>query len=346
MVSSARHSTLTIWHGIVSVALRPVPYYTRWGFYLQAFVILVCLVWLQWWPLIPTVAIGFLGVVAVIMTVRADHFSHAERVVWTMIAVALFLTEMHSVYKDRNEHDAQQAETRERETENFEKIAGRITNAIEKSDHNFAEVMKRSNRILGGVTDTIKTETGGDSFAFITFTPEPANVQFNRFPAASGPQFLVSITSHGKYPLRQIHGTMMDDERRLAAMEEYNKHPNGAWIAAIQSADTEYQYPYLRPQSPEGPSGDVELLGMYPFPKGDSNRLSIAFSSLNGYWNEALHLARVNGKWHQCLSVMGPTVKQATKPFIYCDSDWPEGRVLAEKDWSRPKQAPRHPRNQ
>jgi len=126
---------------------------------------------------------------------------------------------------------------------------------------------------------------------------------------------------------------MMDEDLRLAAMEEYNKHPGGDWMKAIQSGDTRYQYPYLRPQSPEGPSGDVEVLGMYPFPKGDSKRLSIAFSGLNGYWNETLHLGRVNGTWHQCLSVMGPTVKQATNPFVYCDADWPEGKVLAGKDW-------------
>jgi hypothetical protein len=77
------------------------------------------------------------------------------------------------------------------------------------------------------------------------------------------------------------------------------------------------------------------MLGTYPLPKDDSKRLSIAFRSLNGYWDETLHLGLVNGKWRQCLSIMGPTAKQATRPFIYCDSDWPEGRALAEKDWEQ-----------
>src|ERR1019366_5459846 len=191
-----------------------------------------------------------------------------------------------------------------------------IKEVIQEDRTHFDETME-------GITSSVKAQTGGDSFAYITFTPEPGIIKFNNFPVAPGPQFLVSITSHGKYPLREIHATMMDDGRRLAAMEEYNKHPDGDWMKAVESGDTRYQYPYLRPQSSEGPSGDVELLGMYPFPKGDSDRLSIAFSSLNGYWNETLHLGRVNGTWHQCLSVMGPTVKQATNPFIYCDSGWP-----------------------
>ena len=76
------------------------------------------------------------------------------------------------------------------------------------------------------------------------------------------------------------------------------------------------------------------MLGTYALPKGESKRLSIAFRSLNGYWNETLHLGLVNGKWRQCLSVMGPTAQRAMRPFIYCDSNWPEGKREAEKDWA------------
>ncbi len=68
-------------------------------------------------------------------------------------------------------------------------------------------------------------------------------------------------------------------------------------------------------------------------PQGDSKQLTMNFSAPNGYWNEVLHLGRVSGIWHQCLSIMGPTIKQAMHPFIYCDSDWPEGKRVAEKDW-------------
>ncbi len=126
---------------------------------------------------------------------------------------------------------------------------------------------------------------------------------------------------------------MIDEERRLQAVQEYNKQPGGNWITVINAADTEFQLPYLRPQSPEAPGGDVEMLGTYPFAARDTNNLTIAFSSLNGYWNERLHLRRIDGKWHQALSVMGPTSKQALHPFVYSDSDYPEGKALAEKDW-------------
>ena len=44
------------------------------------------------------------------------------------------------------------------------------------------------------------------------------------------------------------------------------------------------------------------MMGSYPFGAKDANGLTIAFSSLNGYWNERLHLRRIDGKWHQASS--------------------------------------------
>jgi hypothetical protein len=313
-----------------------------------------------WWHFhLPTVGKGglILALAAVLMPLFWENVAVPEKMSWIAMLCILMSVEYRAIDKEHYDNAIAQQKALEAIGNGFTGVLNDQRNSfadlIKKSDEAFKKTteqasahfdatMNRSDRIIAGVGDTIKTETGGDSFAYITFTPEPGNVKFNQFPTALGPQFLASITSHGKYPLREIHATMMDDERRREAMEEYNKHPDGDWMRAIQSGDTRYQFPYLRPQSPEGPSGDVELLGVYPLPKKDSKRLSIAFSSLNGYWNETLHLGLVNGAWHQCLSVMGPTVKQATNPFIYCDSDWPEGRALAEKDWPRLKRPSPH----
>jgi len=292
--------------------------------------------------------LGFLGV-AVALTRDPTKIGSREKAAWILVISALLFLELKSVYQDRNEHDQQQAEARERETKSFESIADGIEGAIQQSQTDFAATMQKSDAIMGRVGDSIKSQTGGDSFAYITFTAEAGYVHFEeKDPICQqisgsarrdplGPYFQVAITIHGKYPLRELHATLMDDERRLAAMNEYNEHPEGDWIKAISSSDAEYRCLYLKPQSSEGPTGDVEMLGTYPLPQADAKRLSIAFRSLNGYWIETLHLGLVGGRWHQCLSVMGPTAKQSAKPFIRCDSGWPEGRALAEKDWSSPK---------
>ena len=277
----------------------------------------------------PGIAVSILGLAAVVMAIRASRFTRMEEIVWIVVAIALCFAEIQAIRKDRLETNQAQERAHREENEKFASLLeeGRkhFEATVTQSQSQFAATMDRSSGILGGISDSIKATTGGDSFAYITFTPEPNQ------------QFLVAITSHGKYPLREVHATMIDDERRVQAMQEFNKHPEGSFIAAIQAGDTYFRVPYLRPQSPEGPSGDVEMLGSYPFGSKDANDITIAFSSLNGYWNERLHLRRINGKWHQALSVMGPTVKQSLHPFIYFDPDYPEGKALAEKDWPRVK---------
>ena len=323
-----------------------------WGILCWLCVLALLILGIWWMFHLPTVGKGglFLAVGATLMPLFWEKVGTIARMSWIAMLFLLLAVEYRAIDKDRADFARDETSRRQQEDQKFSDIGTAITNNVQKlldhSDSEFAKTMARSDTIMWGVADGIKTQTGGNSFAFITFTAQAGYVHFEEkdpicqqisegvMHDPAGPYFQVAITSHGKYPLRELHATMMDDERRLAAMAEYNKHPKGDWIKAISSTDTEYRCLYLKPQSPDGPSGDVEMLGTYPLPKGDSKRLSIAFRSLNGYWDETLHLGLVNGQWRQCLSIMGPTAKQATQPFIYCEPEWAEGRALAEKDWA------------
>jgi hypothetical protein len=316
---------------------KPIP---NWFHFPIQFVALAFFVYWHWHPPAPNKAVLALAAVAALMVLAGMRPLH--KAIYFVVIMALVFTENHAINKDRADFARDESSRRKEENQQFSDIGTAITNNVQQlldhSDSEFARTMAGSDAIMSGVADNIKTQTGGNSFAFVTFTAEPAQafeMHWNNFLAPKGePYFLVSVTSHGKYPLRGTHAIMMDDERRLVAMQEYNKRPNGNWIEAISSADTEYQMPYLRPQSPEAPQGQVDVIGIYPMPQGDSKKLTIHFSAPNGDWNEVLHLGRANGRWYQCLSVLGPTVKQAKYPFIYCDSDWREGKKLAEKDWA------------
>jgi hypothetical protein len=149
-----------IWLRCQRVALFPIPNYGRWGFYFQAAIVFTCLVWFQLWPPIPTVAIGFLGVVAAIMTVRADRFTHAERVVWILISFALFIVEMSAIYKDRNEHDRQLTEQRMREDE-----------ARRAETKSFQDLIKNGQQLFEHESalsqETVARLTGGDTYAVV-----------------------------------------------------------------------------------------------------------------------------------------------------------------------------------
>ena len=54
---------------------------------------------------------------------------------------------------------------------------------------------------------------------------------------------------------------------------------------------------------------------------------TIAFSGPNSFWDERLHLRRVNGTWLQALTVIGPTAKQM-RPFVKFDAGYPDSKGL------------------
>jgi hypothetical protein len=117
---------MTVEHAVAWAAHYPLePRYTRWGFYPQVAIIFASWCWFQFNPLIPTVAIGILGVVAAIMAARAAHITEREGAIWALIAFALFIVEMRAVYRDRSEHDIEQSriQAEEREARKKEKEA-------------------------------------------------------------------------------------------------------------------------------------------------------------------------------------------------------------------------------
>ncbi len=318
-----------------------------WGRLSWAAVSFFLAVGVCWLLRVPSVGKGglFLAMAAILLPLFWERIGTAGKMLWIGTLFVLLAVEYRAIDKDQREKAEAQKNELEAIGNGFTNVLANqqteFSSLIEQGRRQFAEMVKKENTqftaTMNGVADSISIQTGGDSFAFISFTAQAAQsfeMHWNNFTAPRGqPYFVVSVTSHGKYPLRSTHAIIMDDERRLAAMQEYNEHPSGDWMQKIHSADTEYQFPYLRPQSPEAPSGQVDVIGMYPMAEGDSKRLTINFAALNGYWNEALHLGRVNGIWHQCLSVVGPTVEQANHPFVWCDSIWPEGKNLALKDW-------------
>lgn len=128
--------------------------------------------------------------VLVALTRDPTEIGRREKAVWIFVMFALLMLEIKSVYQDRNEHDKQQAEARERETRSFEGIADGIKREIRQSHEQFEATMQKSDAIMAGVADSVRFQNGGDSFAYITFTPEQAYAHSgkktlfaNRFPA-------------------------------------------------------------------------------------------------------------------------------------------------------------------
>jgi hypothetical protein len=75
---------------------------------------------IQFYPLIPTVAITILGLVAALMTVREKHSETAEKCIWVIIAFGLMVFEIKTTYSDREKYDARQTAILKDERQSFE----------------------------------------------------------------------------------------------------------------------------------------------------------------------------------------------------------------------------------
>jgi hypothetical protein len=91
-----------------------------------------------------------------------------HKAIYFLLIVALMFVENRAIDKDRRDFADAEECRRKDENQQFSSIGDSITVNVRKlldhSDLEFAKTMDRSNRILAGVDDSIKTETGGDSY--------------------------------------------------------------------------------------------------------------------------------------------------------------------------------------
>ena len=266
-------------------------------------------------------AVAWLGAVAVFLALRGEisQIRGSEKVLWTLIVFSLLYIEIRAIDKDRATVAQEQERDRAEQNKRFSEIAGGITGAIEESQKQFQTTMARSDRIVNlersaitKVGESIKTQTGGDSFCFVSFTPQESQRAFT-----------VTVTNHGKYPLRGVHLTMIDEEKEQRSAIESLRNPND-FLRNTHAAETYFQIPFLL-------AGDVKMLGMYPFIENDRQDFDVAFGGENGLWVERIRLRRVNGKWIEAIRVLGPTAEQAQHPFELFDPGYPTG--TGKFDW-------------
>lgn len=124
-------------------AFYEVPTLDRFGLYLPACVVLLFYGWWAIFPILPGHAIAALALVAVVMTVRADKFSAAERVIWVLIGAVLMIGESRAIYNDHAKHDAEQKAQSDLHQQQFEATARGLRDAITLSRNNFNTTMDK-----------------------------------------------------------------------------------------------------------------------------------------------------------------------------------------------------------
>ena len=181
-------------------------------------------------------------------------------------------------------------------------MSGEIDDARTKSEAQFASTISR-------VNESIKMETGGDSFCYLTAAA----------PSERG--LGVSILSEGNYPLYQVQVRVADAKYM---------HATGEVMSATVFTDTIGDI--FPPHS--GIFFPIKQF-KYHIP-GPHQALNIFFSAKNGFWTELLRLEEVNNKWVFAIMVIrhndnyshGAVVKKIVSP------DFPPTILAKDESWT------------
>ena len=123
-----------------------------------------CFVYFHAWSPAPVgIAIGCLGVAAVIISVRADHIKLAEKLVWTVLAFVLFAVEIAAIYRDRDAHDQEQATERVR----FEKTLADNQNHFNQTLGEMKQLAGLSREAITLSSKAVQQLTGGGQFCYL-----------------------------------------------------------------------------------------------------------------------------------------------------------------------------------
>jgi hypothetical protein len=268
----------------------------------------------DWWAIHPPVSvwIGVLGFLGVLLPLIRDisNIGKREKAIWTFVVFALLLLEIKSVYQDRNEHDQQQSEAREREAKSFETIALGITESIHRSDEHFQSTMQRSDaliantaRLVGLSEESIGNITGGNSFVYVRF-----------LPTGNPNVAMVWSIPHGRFAVHQVTARVVDVDalRKLSAAPPVSN-------AAIWATDVAYlQIPELTPNHSLEQPINLALGGP------DHHSYNVFFSALNGDWVEEMRGKLINGQWVWAIRVSQQNTGEKKPRYFYDCAGFPQ----------------------
>jgi hypothetical protein len=261
---------------VKSIAFARVPHYTRWGLYPQAIVFVACYtvwqlsaIW-QIFPLIPGAAIAGLGFVAVIMTVRADQFSNAERVVWVILGFAIMVFEIHTLYLDRQRNDAQHFAETAKQQQEFEATLGEF----EKQSREVGSVLTTTQGIANLAEENLEETTGGNTYMYfdvmgVVGGPSEINLPEIR----KGEMITTGIPKVvGNYPLHNVFVAIFGPE---------------GWQPSID-------YGTMFPRELGRPRQSVEFRF---FPDRPNQRFNLWINTSNGSYSQAVLFLEQGNKW-------------------------------------------------
>jgi hypothetical protein len=188
--------------------------------------------WWQWHPLVGTF-IGILGGLGIIVPwLRPlEKMGRTEKAVWTLVMILLVLLEIRTLYLDRDEHDAEQAQARCEQIEHFGQIADGLERAIANSKQQFDVTVNKADKIFDKTQeaanlakDGVLELTGADSYMVIY----PHGELLGGMPLEG--KFDLLNVAEGKHPIWDgricmKEGSLADPDNLYKSAQEFDLKP-------------------------------------------------------------------------------------------------------------------------
>jgi len=260
----------------------PIPHLDRVGLYLPSGLFVFFYGWWFLFTVLPGYSVVALAFVAVVMTVRADHFSKAERVIWICLGAILMVAEVRVLYLDRVNSEHQQSTERAEQQDRFEKSIDAFTQVLNAEKLTLQQVVE-TNKVS---KESLENITGGNSFLVIERL-------WGNAIDPTGTQPMWQAYSRGTANLHSVSVSVVD----LDQLQGFAKaHPNGSSLSQAQSLYTNVSIGEFAAHSARFVS--IPLLGA----KRDG-RISLIFSALNGMWTEFYMCREIDGNMETAIRV-------------------------------------------
>jgi hypothetical protein len=305
---------------------------------IQGLSIIATSYWIQV-PPSPGIAVAVLGLVAVVMTIRAEEkWGRSERIAWLVLALGLMVVEIQAIQRDHERQVAIEVQSRKDENERF---AGVLKDNRDRFDATMGKLGTNTEK-LEGLAKTqekintlarknLESITGGSSFAYvlphitsIAYASELAGNRGNTLPESAKLSFNLSVENAGDEALTGVTVTLA--------------HVKG------ETKDKKFAITDLGPVAPMN-MGTISphsglMLPVMLTPALGVNGISeynVNVSAQNGGSGEKLLFrpAKADSRnWAYKFNVVVKAKGKRRKGDVYIDGNW--CRIVKEQDWTEP----------
>jgi hypothetical protein len=288
---------------------RPVPtaLHINWFWFVWQVCFVACVLYLSVHLPSPGISIGVLGLLAVVATFERDP-SSLQRCIWIIAATGLFWIEIYAIANDRLESQAEQAEARAIDQLRFFKTAKALQTAIKEEEIQTKQEQKEFNETTSRFEDVVNTETGGNSFCYLSFVE-----------AYGGQYFHLKAVRVGKYPLKGVWAIIIDSAKGDKIVQAWPKSTSPRSVEEASKLFAAEEEASRTPVNIGDFATDDRDLAPYPLIRSNSEfqQYIISLGANNGNWVEEISMKLEPGPyledphsgnhhWSQALVVHGP----------------------------------------